>query len=116
MVYTVKYPRGLVKIDSDKVAEAFMKGSIIGIRTSSKDERIRILDMLEADGFKSHRDWTRAGAIDSGYPLVVFLSSKSYMYIPNVTCGAAVSGTIEIIGSNEFYVLYSYYKLINSDK
>ncbi len=113
MTYKNHYPKGWYKVDPEKVAIGLRTGSIF-VHPSSPEERIRILEILESDGFNPNEGYTKAKVLESRFPLMIFLSNKSYSHLESTMGAAAIAGSGRLVTEKEFYILY-YYKKLSSD-
>lgn len=109
MIYTQKFPNGHMKVDTDKIAKMFINGNQLFVRFFSKEERIKLIEFLESEGFscEESKSFSRHTTIESKFPLVIDLDEKSIRHMGNVTCAAAAAGSGIIMSDRDFYLLYS---------
>lgn len=95
--------------DIEKLKERYRCGTDIYIHTSSKDERAKILSILQDDGFEFDGWVYNCGnnPLESGFPLVINFERKTYRAMGNATC-AACACSCKVVGSEkEFYYFYN---------
>ena len=87
--------------------EETIKGSCFYIRANGRDEREKLLNFLEDEGFQMENaiHLSKEGILESNYQITVHISDKKeYGMIGNTTCAAAaVSLTIDV---EDFYKQY----------
>ncbi len=78
------------------------------IDVRDKEERIRIIDMLDKDGFVVNQNATRTKQeiIEAVLPLVVDIRNKSYDMMGNVTCAAAAVSCGALMKADDFCKYY----------
>ena len=85
-----------------------MKGTRIlkgtWVRPQSMEERIRLLDFLEKEGFRYERGFSRYSTVHSKFPIGVNMETKRIFHLLNVTCAAA--SVKWHISPEEFYRQY----------
>ncbi len=108
MIYTVDYPNSRAHVDTDRVVEKYIGGRPF-VRFFSKEDRIRFIEFLEAEGFscEESKSFSRQSTIDSKLPLVIDYRAKSIRHMGSVTCAAAAAGAGVIMSDRDFYLLYS---------
>ena len=108
MKYTLDYPESRAHVDTDRIVKKHISGRPF-VRFSSKEDRIRFIEFLEAEGFscEESRSFSRQSTIDSDLPLVIDYAAKSIRHMGNVTCAAAAAGAGVIMSDRDFYLLYS---------
>ena len=113
MIYTLEYPKGRMRVDTDKIAKIFLNGGQLFVRFFSKEDRIKLIEFLEADGYtcEENQAFSRNSIIDSTLPLVIERDEKSIRHMGNVTCAAAAAGSGVIMSDRDFYLLYSLHQL-----
>lgn len=115
MTYNNHYPNGWYQVDPEKAA-ADLKAGKFFVHSSSHEERIRIIDILEADGFHPCEGSTKGGACESKYPLMIFPGNKTYSHLSSTMGAAAIAGSGRLISEKEFYIVYYYnQRLTTSD-
>ena len=109
MIYTMKYPNSTAKVDTDKIARKFDQGGPLFVRFFSKEDRLKLIEFLETEGFHciENRSYTRRGTVESPFPLVIEMGRKSIYHLGNVTCSAAAASAGVIMSDRDFYLLYS---------
>ncbi len=77
------------------------------VRTNSNDEREKLIETLENDGYKPEEVFSREDVMESGFPVSVNLADKTYGRMGNVTCAAAAAtqGVLETV--SEVYSLHN---------
>ena len=78
-----------------------MKEKSYCVRTFSYEDRARLVEFLETEGFSCDAD--RQDVLDSVLPLVIDMKKKRFFRIGNVTCAAAAASGGCIINDKEFY-------------
>lgn len=99
-------------IDSERtdiITKKFVSGGQIFVQPRTREDRTQLIAHLESKGFccVENQSYTRQGTIESRFPLVIELNSKSIWHLSNVTCSAAVASSGLIISDKDFYLLYS---------
>lgn len=99
-------------VDSDKVARFVKNTRNIYVRPTTDEERLRIIEMLENDGYKVQADeiTSRDTAIETRFPLHISFIAKEYTHLHSTVCAAAATSQGIIVSEKEFYILYSQYK------
>ena len=77
------------------------------VRTNSKDEREKLVETLENDGYKPEKMFTREEIMESGLPISVNLVDKTYGRMGNVTCASAAATQRVLETIFEFYNLHN---------
>ncbi len=113
MTYNNFYPKGWYKVDPEEVAVC-LRGGCLFVHPSSQEERIRIIDILDSDGFRPYEGSTKAGACESIFPLMIFLGNKSYSHLESTMGAAAIAGIGKLISEKEFYIIYYCKKLLTT--
>ena len=113
MTYNNHYPKGWYKVDPEEVAVC-LRGGCLFVHPSSQEERIRIIDILDSDGFRPYEGSTKAGACESIFPLMIFLGNKSYSHLESTMGAAAIAGIGKLISEKEFYIIYYCKKLLTA--
>ena len=118
MIYTQKYPKGRMRVDTDKIATMFINSDQLFVRFFSKEDRIRLIEFLEAEGFscEESRSFSRQATIDSELPLVIERREKNIRCMGNATCAAAAAGSGIIMSDRDFYLLYSLGRFLTTMK
>ena len=113
MIYTTISFNTRTKVDTDRIANAFLEGKRLFVRTYSHEDRMMLIEFLEKEGFTYAEDFSldRSQIVDSGLPLIVELRLKQISRIGNVTCAAAAASCGIIMSDKDFYLLYSLYSL-----
>ncbi len=114
MLYENKYNNSSKIVDSERIAHSFIEQHSLCVQPSSRSERIRIIDLIEKDGFvsKKNHGTDRESAIESKYPLCISLGEKEYTHYGNTICAAAAAGQHIIVSEKEFYLLYDISRLL----
>ena len=109
MVCKAEYPDGSMRIDTDKIAERFINGEKLYVRTSSGKERQEFIGFLLDEGFRfADRSFSKKQDItDTGLPLVISIEEKSIAGMRNVTCAAAAAGSGIVMDTGYFCMLYT---------
>lgn len=109
MIYAIKYPNGWGEIDTDRIAKKFLDDGILYVYTADQEERIRIIEFLEDNGFYCIEDnvHSRSKTVESVFPLIIKLREKSISYMGNVTVSAAAGGQCLLMRCRDFRLLYS---------
>ena len=94
-------------VDSDKAAEC-IKAGFIYVRPTSQEERIKLIDMLEEDGYEAY-EASYESSIETVYPLGICLSEKKYSHLHTTTSAAAACSQEIVISEKEFYIIYAFY-------
>ncbi len=111
MTYNNHYPKGWYKVDPESVAVSLRAGCLF-VHPSSHEERVRIIDILDSDGFKPYEGSTKTGACESQYPLMIFPGNKTYSHLSSTMGAAAIAGSGRLISEKEFYIIYYCKKLL----
>ena len=84
-----------------------MKKKSYCVRTYSHEDRVRLVEFLEAKGFSYDKDRAldRQDVLDSVLPLMINLKEKSYFRVGNITCAAILASNECIISDKQFYKL-----------
>lgn len=109
MIYTAEYPQSKMRVDTDRIAKKFLNGGQLFVRCFSEEDRIRLIEYLEAEGFifTVSRSLSGKSTVDTELPLVIGLRDKSIRPMGNVTCAAAAASSGVIMSDLDFYLLYS---------
>ena len=115
MICTLHNPASEFRVDTDKIAERFLKGKQLYVQTYDIDERIELIEFLEDKGFRCMEDkaHSRDQTITSRFPLVIEPDTKSLSHMENVTVSAAAAASYVIMGICEFYLLCSLESIAN---
>ncbi|MBQ5441086.1 MAG: hypothetical protein IIU36_02320 [Firmicutes bacterium] len=70
------------------------------VKTRSKEERQRLVDHLEKQGFKYAKGSTRASTLESRFPIVIYPAQNTFHHIHTVTSTAAAAR--HAVGVEEF--------------
>ena len=118
MIYTMNYLKRKTRVDTDKIARRFLNNSPLYIRPYTHEDRCNLIEYLENEGFHCIEDSsnTRQETIESGFPLVIELGSKTIGRMGNVTSAAAAASGGVIMSDKDFYLLYSLYTLRETNK
>ena len=113
MIYSIKLTKGSARVDTDKIAKRFIRGGQQFIRFFEKEDRLRLIEFLESEGFYCAKDHgnSRKKTIDSIFPLVIDMDTKKIYHTGSATCAAAASGAGLIMSDRDFYLLYSLYRM-----
>ena len=104
MLYRNQYEHGWNQVDSDQVAASFLSG-LMWVRPTSKEERIRIIELIEGDGYVPIKD--KEVIADSRFPLIINLVKKEFDCFESVLATSCAANYHRYISEKEFYVLYS---------
>ena len=87
MIYTNEYTNNWsLTVDAEKVQKLLAEKHLMYVHPTSKEERIKIIELLENNGFwvKTHPAYSKENAIDSRFPLIVDFGEKTYCHIMNI--------------------------------
>ena len=101
----------LYPADSETAANSLYYGRHLYVAPSTHEERLRLIEMLDENGFNYVDSRTKKDAEESFLPLSIQFDDNTYLYMGNVTCAACAAQSKLLISEKEFYVLYSYMKL-----
>ena len=78
------------------------------VRPSDKEQRIELVEYLEAHGFKCEENYvtSKQSTIESRFPLTIDVTHKLYGHLHNTTCAAGVVSSKRLISAEEFLTLY----------
>lgn len=118
MIYTMEYPNGIMRADTDKVFNRCIKGFPPYVRTFDKEDRIKLIKFLESRGFWCIENDTqcRTDIVESGLPLTINLNEKTISCMGNVTCAAAAASQKIIINSALFHELYREWENLETER
>lgn len=77
------------------------------VRTASKEERAKLLDFLEGEGFAYDSATDRKDVLESRFPISLNLEDKRMASMGSVTTAAAAASAKLIKTVEEFHELYS---------
>ena len=77
------------------------------VRTNSKDEREKLVETLENDGYKPEETFSKEDVMESGFPVSINLADKTYGRMGNVTCASAAATQRVLETIFEFYNLHN---------
>ena len=103
MVYTIKLANSTLVVDSEKVAELYRAKRRMYVQPSSDEERLKLTERLEGQGFKcAEGHQSRGDMIASRLPLSINLEEKIYSLIWNTTCAAAAASCRVVVTEREY--------------
>lgn len=113
LIYTLEYPKGKMRVDTDRIAKIFLNGGQLFVRFFSKEDRIKLIEFLESEGFacEENGSFSRQSTIDTFLPLVINVGTNRIRHMGSVTGAAAVAGSGEVMSDRDFYLLYSLHSL-----
>ena len=113
MKYVNEYPNGRMCVDTDRIAEKYLKGGHLFVRPLGTDGREKLVEYLVSEGFTCANEGSGTWQVvpDSAYPLVIDLDKKSVTCMESTTCAAAAASSGVVMGERDFYLLHSLYKL-----
>ena len=114
MICKADYPDGSMRIDTDKIAERFINGEKLYVRTSSGKERQELIGFLFDEGFRfADGSFSKKLAItDNGLPLVISIEEKNIAGMGSITCAAAAAGSGIVMETGYFCMLYSLHRMM----
>ena len=112
MICTRTYENGILKTDTDRIAERCVGNKPLYVYASDAEERARLAVFLEKEGFRCAKQGPASvrDLREPGYPLTVDLNVKTVSRMGNTVCAAAAAGSGLVMGSEDFYLLYSLFR------
>ncbi len=109
MICTRAYKNGVLKTDTDRIAERCIGNKPLYVHAPDAEERVRLAEFLEKEGFRCGNQGPASvrDLREPGYPLTVDLNGRTVSRIGNTVCAAAAAGSGLVMGSEDFYLLYS---------
>lgn len=118
MIITLKNPTGSMYVDTDIVFDRCMNGDPLYVRIFNEEERIKLIEFLESNGFWciENNAHSRTNTVGSVFPLIIVMSEKTISCMGNVTCAAAAISQKIMMNTALFYELYKEWEDLRTER